>query len=335
MRTGGWAEVSRDFPCPACASTRWCTVAPDRTAVLCRRVESPRPQKDRHGDVAWYHPVNGTAAVERARSLPDKAAAGKLSAAELADMHRRFRADLSPKRLATVARLLGVTEASLLVGGAGWCSRMGAVCWPMRDGNRQLCGFRVRRSNAKPGEPKYVSIRGSRNGLFIPDTFGTAGGPPFVLVPEGPTDMSAAIGAGFPHAVGRPSNSGGAEHLRTLLATGPARDVLLVAEHDLPTPTPRGPQWPGWEGTLRTARTLLSTRDIRLRVVRVAWLPGVASMVAGKDRKVDLRDWIRHHGTAGAVSAVEGVAEVVTPAWLAEQLAAVNRRRAKWKGRAA
>jgi hypothetical protein len=135
--------------------------------------------------------------------------------------------------------------------------------------------------------------------------------------------------------VGRPSNSGGVEQLRTLLETVSTRDVVLVAEHDTPTTTPRGPQWAGWEGALRTARTLLQTPGIRLRVVRVAWLPGVASMLAGGDRKVDLRDWLSFHGTAGAVSAVEGVAEAVTSCWLAAQAAALNRRRAKWKGRAA
>lgn len=88
----------------------------------------------------------------------------------------------------------------------------------------------------------------SHRGLIIPRFCFYRPGP--VLIPEGFTDTATLSLLGFP-AIGRPSATGGVEHLTTLLSTV-NRDVIVVGENDT---KPDG-RWPGRDGAERVATEL-------------------------------------------------------------------------------
>src|SRR5262249_449698 len=73
-----------------------------------------------------------------------------------------------------------------------------------------------------------------------------------IYLPEGASDTLALSALGLP-AIGRPSNTGGADHLATLLRDVPRdRQIVVLAECD---PKADG-KWPGRDGAIRTATTL-------------------------------------------------------------------------------
>ena len=75
-------------------------------------------------------------------------------------------------------------------------------------------------------------------------------GPVFLV--EGASDTLALTAAGL-SAVGRPSNTGGCEHLTKLLAHLPSdREIVVVGEND----KKESGEWPGREGAERVSATL-------------------------------------------------------------------------------
>lgn len=51
-------RVSRRYPCPICGRTKFCSY--NEILACCTRVESDRPNKDRHGNVwGWLHVIKG------------------------------------------------------------------------------------------------------------------------------------------------------------------------------------------------------------------------------------------------------------------------------------
>lgn len=167
---------------------------------------------------------------------------------DLEGMMARYRTGTTQADLERLAGLLGVTAASLNRLQAAWAGVYRAWAFPMRSGDGQLIGIRLR---AEDGSKWAVT--GSRQGLFIPD--GTVGDLcERLLVCEGPTDVAAMLDLGF-YAVGRPSCSGGDELLVPLVRK---RDVVILADRDEPKKRPDGSVfYPGQEGAVRLADRLV------------------------------------------------------------------------------
>jgi hypothetical protein len=103
------------------------------------------------------------------------------------------------------------------------------------------------------------SMGGGTRGITIPSGFKDRAGP--VLLVEGPSDTAAALALGL-RALGRPSNTGGMEHLAVLLSQQPPDTaILVVGEND----AKRDGTWPGLEGARHTAGALarLLGREVR------------------------------------------------------------------------
>ena len=89
--------VSAAKPCPVCKKPDWCLVAPDGSACLCQRVESPK----RRGDAGWLHRLGG----------PETRVAGKAKPSKPVDS-AKTRAGLPASREA-LAEKLGLPVAAL------------------------------------------------------------------------------------------------------------------------------------------------------------------------------------------------------------------------------
>jgi hypothetical protein len=148
-------------------------------------------------------------------------------------MHAAARARVIPGELHDLADELGIEGDALdalEVGvedepGSGWL-------FPERDADGNVIGI-VRRTP----DGRKLALRGSRRGLTFAHPF-PATDP--ALIVEGPSDVAAAMAAGF-NAVGRPSNVGGGELLAKLLK---GRHAVVLGENDR---KPDG-SWPGREG---------------------------------------------------------------------------------------
>jgi hypothetical protein len=157
--------------------------------------------------------------------------------------------NLTEERRAELAAALGLPEASLAairLLGFNEEDPFGP-CWtfPEVDGNGRVVGINRRRRDSR----KKAMDSGHR-GLTVPDGWQEREGP--VLLVEGPSDVLGATAMGLA-AIGRPSNTGGVEHLTALLQGLPAdRQVIVVGEWD---PKPDG-KWPGKDGAVKVAGEL-------------------------------------------------------------------------------
>jgi hypothetical protein len=131
----------------------------------------------------------------------------------------------SSLRLALLARELGVTEGSLRRLGVGWSAKHRAWTFPMYGAAGEVRGIRLRGTNGR----KW-SVKGGREGLFIPDGLDAA---QRLLICEGPTDTAAALDMGCA-AVGRPSCNGGVDLLLRLVRARRPGELVIVADHDAP-----------------------------------------------------------------------------------------------------
>jgi DNA primase len=92
-----------------------------------------------------------------------------------------------------------------------------------------VLGIRLRR----PSGFKF-SVKGGREGLFIPSGSGGVGPGQPLLVCEGPTDTAALLDLGFEGVVGRPSCTGGVRLLTELVKRRQRPEVVIVADGDEP-----------------------------------------------------------------------------------------------------
>ena len=209
----GWTRVSGHNRCPICNGDSWCTVAPDASAVRCKREQSPKPSHGEDGD-AWLHVrVERVEPVRRrARPLPMLTPLRDLR--PLAELHQ---ARLDDVRLQHLAENLGVSAESLKRLGFGWSGSANSA--PMFDADRNTVGIRYRALDGR----KW-SERGGKEGVFLP---AVEPSDPLVIV-EGPTDAAAALTLGF-DALGRPSCHG-ATKTTSKLCKG--RRVVVVADRD-------------------------------------------------------------------------------------------------------
>ena len=104
-------RVRRDNPCPICGKPDWCLIAGDKTAAICKRIESPK----QCGEAGWLHrlrdhePGRARACCLGASGRPDhlyghrdcKSAVRNPASRRLrrvAGPRRRVRADLRTRR---------------------------------------------------------------------------------------------------------------------------------------------------------------------------------------------------------------------------------------------
>lgn len=212
----GLRRVSRRSPCPICEKPDWCLVAEDGSRAICQRVESSR----RAGDAGWLHAL-GPVTNLRHRTPSVGVRLEGHDFATYAAQAREFRQSDGPDDVSELSSQLGLSAASLRrlgVGHDGW-----AWTFPMSDARGRVVGIRRRH----PDGSKFA-VKGSRQGLFIPQSLDCCG---TVLITEGPTDTAAALDLGF-EAVGRPSCNAGDNIVRDLVRRHGCRDVVVVADGD-------------------------------------------------------------------------------------------------------
>lgn len=308
-RIGRWRAVTRREPCPACEKTDWCAWSPDRKLLRCMRGGNTPPGmtpagRDKDGGTLFrpIDPLGVPAPKKRRLSRGARGGAARSKQPEgpvaerqlgLKALDDRFQAALTDQQAAALADMLGVTVAALRALGLGWASgddlRVlgasgagwredypdGAYAFVERDGRGRLAGFSFRAADGRKGAP--ASRSGCRRGLVIPARLHQLGEP--VLVVEGSSDVAACLVLGLA-AVGRLSNSGGADDLAVLLD---GRDLLVVGEND----GKDSGAWPGRDGAKRVAERLAAAEG-----EPVAWT------LPPPDSK-DVREWLRARVAAG------------------------------------
>lgn len=226
MPRGDWKRVSRRRPCPVCGKPDWCLYAgfdDCPSAAICTRVESPR----RAGMAGWLH---------RLRDDDQRAArwfwrsirvVGRKSAdsTDFAKLAAEFIATSQPGDLMRLASRLDLSVASLRRLGVGWSASRRAWTFPMRDADGRIRGIRLRLCDGRK-----LSVKGGREGLFIPTDLDLSGR---LLVCEGPTDAAAMLDLGLA-AVGRPSCTGGVPLLVELVQQHQPVETVIVADGDGP-----------------------------------------------------------------------------------------------------
>jgi hypothetical protein len=224
------------------------------------RTESER----RLGNGGWLHrlgrdllggPVKTVAAPPKQYLSPSK----------LGDTWARWADLTTDEQVAGLAGRLGVTAVALRALGACWAWPHEAWGFPMFDGDGQFAGMRLRSD-----EGEKWALRGSRPGIFIPDSVPQGE----TLVVEGPTDAAAAVSIGF-FAIGRPSCTGGAWEIAAFCRRRAVKRVTVVADND----------GPGISGARMLCREL-----------------GVPARLVVLPTK-DLREWVQHGATREAVEA--------------------------------
>lgn len=348
-----WKAVSHRNPCPACGKPDWCAWSPDGQFLKCERSAAATSgyalvkPKDAGGLFKRAGAAGGNGLHRAARPKPATAAASEFDVRtpsrptkiDLAAEAGRFCEAIKsrPELLAELAENLGVLPSALEAIGIGWASvddlrRLkaggdgwdrdypgGAYSFPERDGSGRTIGVSFRATDGRKGSA--AAAVGSHRGLTVPaGLHKTPKGSPILIV-EGQSDCAALLTLGLA-AVGRPSNSGGAELLAKLLE---GRSVFIVGENDAKD----GGAWPGRDGAKSVAVRIAGrwgkpvkwtlppedTKDVR------SWLQ--ARIVSG----LNIRDDAARHKASGELlhelvdAAVEAKAEKATQAELLVRLA--------------
>lgn len=192
----------------------------------------------------------------------------------------KFQQAADPSRLAQFARELGVSVESLRRLGIGYALGRRSWAFPMRSPTGDIVGIRLRGIDGSKR-----SIRGSRQGLFIPEGLRPGG---LLLVCEGPTDTAAALTLGF-EAIGRPSCSGGGDMVIELVWKQKPATVVVIADNDKP----------GREGAGRVAERL------------AYWSSNVRQVIPNEAK--DLREWVQRGVTRETVLKACEQAEEIQP----------------------
>jgi hypothetical protein len=160
-RRNDWRRVSRRERCPVCGRGDWClltgpTDAPE--AAICPRVESPK----RCGAAGWFHKLQDSGS-RRPRRRAVAPGAGQRDR-NLTPLMQRYTQAVTLEDLSLLGSILGVSAQSLIVLAVGWSREHGAWSFPMREYNGRVIGIRLR----TPSGRKF-SVRGGREGLFVPE----------------------------------------------------------------------------------------------------------------------------------------------------------------------
>lgn len=256
-------RVHRNLPCPICGpfhrNQGWCLIDLERGLVICPRIKSPVAVRA----AGWMHAVDGsTPTIGEPRIRV--ATPGANSVPDLGGLMRRHREDVEAldASIELLAARWQVSTEAIARLRPGWDAAKAQHLFPMydwtQDGSWVVCGIRTRSGSRK------AAIRGSRNGLFVPD--GTPSPNRFedLFIVEGESDLAAAVSLGL-QAIARPGCLA-VEKQAIRYATG--CNVVLVADND----------GPGRDGAGRL-RVLLKGRAKS------------AVVISPPPRFKDLRDW--------------------------------------------
>jgi hypothetical protein len=241
MSEANFLRVAKNRPCPVCQKHDWCGVSPDGAWAVCMRMQSGRQTKNG----GWLHRVGDAPAPER-RPRPPPPNDRKLT--DCAAYHAALRKSWDWRWADGLAMSLGVDMEAVERLCPAYDPMNQAFAFPMRDAGGKVVGIRLRADDGR----KWA-VRGSREGLFIPESE-PAGRE--LVVCEGPTDTAAALTLGLP-AVGRPSCAGAVDVMLALCARLRVALVTIIADYDEPKARPDGAVWrPGVEGAFALGRAL-------------------------------------------------------------------------------
>jgi hypothetical protein len=190
-----WNKVSRGNPCPVCGKPDWCLTtgpADSPDAVICARIESEKRIGTK--GAGWLHRLRDDDGWrDRPRQRRVDLAAAPTRSEVFGALAKDYADTLA--NAGAVATDLGVTENSLRRLQIGYSYQHDAYSFPMKGQNREIVGIRLRR-----GDGRKLSVKGGREGLFIPE--GVGPDCPFtdvgqLLICEGPTDTAALFDLGF------------------------------------------------------------------------------------------------------------------------------------------
>jgi len=272
-----WQRVSKRRPCPVCGKPDWCLVAGDDAnpeGAICARVESAR----RCGEAGWLHVLRRFGptwtpwrrTIHAAARMMERGGDGPADFGKLA---ADCAAAVRPEALDRLAVGLGVSAASLRRLGVGWSIRRGGWTFPMKSPAGAVLGIRLRASGGRK-----LSVRGGKEGLFIPSDLPTEGG--MLLIAEGPTDTAALLDLGF-DAVGRPSCTGGISLLIELARARKPSTGGVVSDSDAP------------------GRRGAAALQAKLSV----YCPGGVRVIEPPTGIKDAREWVRSGATKADVQA--------------------------------
>jgi putative DNA primase/helicase len=275
--------VNRGRPCAVCGGNHKCSYGEDGL-ILCGRKSGDVPGfvylKQAKGDpqFAQYRREDDPALNRNQHPhgyRGPKAAAHKNGAApkprtDWGAKAQEYAGQLSPQARARLARDLGLPESALAELPIGCCKQEKCWTFPERDASVRVIGI-----NRRFLDGRKKAMPGSQRGLTIPRGWRDRDGP--VFCPEGPSDVLALTAMNLA-AVGRPSNTGGVEHLAELLRDVPeSRPIIVLGEMDA---KPNG-DWPGRDGAEATAK----------RLAKVLGRP--VCWAISPDGSKDARQWFR------------------------------------------
>ena len=240
------------------------------------RVESPK--RLRNG--GFLHRLCADSAWRdrrRTRSVAIAMRCGPGGGTNFSRLAERYRAAVNQFDLIRLAADLGVDHRTLIRLGIGWDGQ--AWTFPMRDADGRVTGIRRRLPDGRK-----LSVRGGREGLFVPDDLPASG---VLLIAEGPTDTAALLGLEFA-AIGRPSCRGG---VRLVCELTRGREIVVVSDND-------------WNGAgQRGAAALASVMRVHCRSVRLIHPP---------DGAKDARAWVSAGATRADLLEVIGRTNVLS-----------------------
>ena len=269
-----WLRVNKAEPCKVCQHGDWCCVTSDGTLANCMRIESDRLCKNG----GWLHKLDGD--YKPVKPRPFRRTQSVVPKKNFYRLSLQYSKNLND-RVCGLADKLGISSESLQRLGAGWDGKN--YTFPMYDGHDRVIGIRLR---TKTG--RRFSVPGSKNGLFWPAGVRSEA-KTMLFFCEGQSDCAALLDMGF-DSIGRPSCSGGVEHIKAMLF-GNNREVVIMADRDAPKTAPDGRKFnPGLDGADRLGQAIKPLcRSVR-----------VIKPCVGKD----IREWYNDGATAAAVLAV-------------------------------
>lgn len=268
-----WKPVNPRHPCPICHKKKWCGFLPGSSKVICMNVPSDHPTKNG----GFLHDTGNTENAPEPTRIEKRRAARVAGGVNLQKIHQDSVSAFERGIRDMGSCVLGVSFDSLRRMEAGLIGT--ALSFPMRDGLKKLVGFRLRYPDGKK-----LTVKGTHNGLFIPTALKPDGS---LLICEGPTDCAALLDLGY-SAVGRPSCSGGTDHLIQFLK-GQWRDIVIISDNDEPREIAGRIICPGIDGAMRLAGDLFRyARSIKVILPKFK----------------DIREWVRKGATSQAVNAL-------------------------------
>jgi len=270
-------ESRKGRPCPKCGGDDRFAPMPDvseRGAVLCRtclnRTTTPRAG-DGLASLQWWLECSISEAIQWLKSYlgigagvhraihrtaikPTLAPSKQVQSWEVREYLARYSEtcyeNLTESGRDHIASLLGVSAEALKRLRVGWCTSRSATTWPMRDGDGNIIGIRLRSLTTSD---KW-SAKDSHAGLFYdPIAFTTISNGARGWVVEGASDAAALLTLGL-DGVGVPSSGCGGELIAELGRRILPSEWVIVADNDSA----------GIEGAKRLRSELLVVAPVRI-----------------------------------------------------------------------